>query len=142
MTDLTRVIDERFVARLADHVDGEGKLVRAIVGLTPLVDRDVVLVDGGPVLARALAADPQFSIALKAHQFIPKDLQIPAGQTVELRVHNTDPTPAEFESISLHREEVVVGGGEIRVFVGPLDAGRYEFFDDFHPETRGTLIVK
>ena len=92
--------------------------------------------------AAALAATPQFSIALKAHQFVPKELEIPAGKKVELRVRNNDPAPAEFESTSLHREEVVVGGGEIRVFLGPLDPGRYTFFDDFHPSTRGTLIVK
>lgn len=90
----------------------------------------------------AFAADPQFSITLKGHQFIPKELQVPAGRKIELRVRNGDPAPAEFESISLHREEVVVGGSEIRVFVGPLDPGRYEFFDDFHPTTRGALVVK
>ncbi len=90
----------------------------------------------------AFAADPQFSLGLKAHQFTPKELEIPAGTKVELKIRNEDKTPAEFESLSLHREEVVVGGGEIRVFVGPLDPGRYEFFDDFHPETRGTLVAK
>jgi hypothetical protein len=31
---------------------------------------------------------------------------------------------------------------EIAVFVGPLDPGSYEFFDDFHLETRGHLVVK
>jgi Cupredoxin-like domain len=94
------------------------------------------------VPAAVLAANPQFSIALKAHEFVPRELEIPAGTKVELRVRNNDRTPAEFESTALHREEVVVGGGEIRVFVGPLDPGRYEFFDDFHPETRGALVAK
>jgi hypothetical protein len=28
------------------------------------------------------------------------------------------------------------------VFVGPLDPGSYEFFDDFHNDTRGHLIAK
>jgi hypothetical protein len=49
---------------------------------------------------------------------------------------------SEFESTDFHREKVVPPGGEISVFVGPLDAGTYEFFDDFHPEDRGHLVVK
>jgi len=28
------------------------------------------------------------------------------------------------------------------VFVGPLQPGRYEFFDDFHPASRGVLVVR
>jgi hypothetical protein len=49
---------------------------------------------------------------------------------------------AEFESSSLHREKIVNPGSQIAVFVGPLDPGSYEFFDDFHGETRGHLIAK
>ena len=49
---------------------------------------------------------------------------------------------AEFESNSLHREKIVTAGGQIAVFVGPLDPGSYEFFDDFHNSTRGHLVVK
>lgn len=92
--------------------------------------------------AAAFAANPGVSLALKGHQFVPKVLEIPAGKRVALRVRNEDRAPAEFESASLHREEIVVGGGEITVFVGPLVPGRYEFFDDFHPAARGTLVVK
>jgi hypothetical protein len=28
------------------------------------------------------------------------------------------------------------------VFIGPLRAGRYEFFDDFHPSSRGHIVAK
>ena len=28
------------------------------------------------------------------------------------------------------------------VFVGPLQPGRYEFYDDFHPASRGVLVVR
>ncbi len=90
----------------------------------------------------ALAADRQFSLTLKGHQFLPKELEVPAGKKLELKLRNEDPTPAEFESTSLHREQVVVGGGTASVFVGPLDPGRYTFFDDFHPATRGALLAK
>ena len=90
----------------------------------------------------ALADDPCFSIVLKNNQFVPTEVQIPAGVKVKLVVHNDNLTPSEFESIQFHREKVVPPGQEINVFVGPLDPGSYEFFDDFHPETRGHLVVK
>ena len=90
----------------------------------------------------ALADNPSFSIALKNHQFVPSEITVPAGVKVELVVSNDNPTPSEFESTQLHREQVVTAGRKITVFVGPLDPGSYEFFDDFHPQTRGHLIVK
>ena len=90
----------------------------------------------------ALADTPRIAIALRSHQFVPTEVPIPAGQKVELLVRNEDPVPAEFESSQLHREKVVTGGQQISVFVGPLDAGKYEFFDDFHDSTRGHLVVK
>jgi plastocyanin len=92
--------------------------------------------------APAFANDPSFPISLKNHQFVPSDLTIPAGVKVKLVVRNDNPTASEFESTQLHREKVVAPGQEISVFVGPLSPGTYEFFDDFHPQTRGHLIVK
>jgi len=94
------------------------------------------------VAAAALADDPSFSIMLKNNQFVPSEVQIPAGVKVKLVVHNDNPTPSEFESTQFHREKVVPPGQEITVFVGPLDPESYEFFDDFHPQTRGHLVVK
>ena len=90
----------------------------------------------------ALADDPSFSIVLKNNQFVPSEVRIPAGVKVKLVVRNDNPTASEFESTQFHREKVVPPGQEISVFVGPLDPGSYEFFDDFHPETRGHLVVK
>jgi plastocyanin len=92
--------------------------------------------------ASALADDPSFAITLKNNQFVPSEVQIPAGVKVKLVVHNENPTTSEFESNQFHREKVVTPGQEITVFVGPLDPGSYEFFDDFHPQTRGHLVVK
>jgi hypothetical protein len=90
----------------------------------------------------ALADDPRFSIELKNDQFVPSEVQIPTGVKVKLVVRNNNQTASEFESTQFHREKVVPAGQEITVFVGPLDPGSYEFFDDFHPETRGHLVVK
>ena len=42
----------------------------------------------------------------------------------------------------LRVEKVVTGGGMITLRIRALDPGRYRFFDDFHPETEGYLVVK
>jgi len=89
------------------------------------------------------AEDPQFTLTIKEHRFSPAELQIPAGVKVKLLVKNEDSTPEEFESNELHREKVVPPGQQILVIVGPLDAGTYPFFGDFHQDTaQGKLIVK
>jgi plastocyanin len=90
----------------------------------------------------ALADDPTFPIVIKNNQFVPSEVQIPAGVKVKLVVRNENQTTSEFESNQFHREKVVGPGQEITVFVGPLASGTYEFFDDFHPSTRGHLVVK
>jgi RPA family protein len=92
--------------------------------------------------APVLADDPVVTITLKDHQFVPSEVPVPAGVKVKLLVKNEQQVNAEFESNSLHREKIVNPGGEITVFVGPLDPGSYEFFDDFHNATRGHLIAK
>ena len=99
----------------------------------------LVLAFASPALPQEV---PSFSISLKNGQFVPSEVQIPAGIKVKLVVRNDNSTPSEFESTQFHREKSVQPGQEITVFVGPLDPGSYEFFDDFHPETRGHLVVK
>ena len=94
------------------------------------------------VSAPALADDPSFFIVLKNNQFVPSEVQVPAGAKIKLVVRNENPIPSEFESTQFHREKIVPPGQEITVFVGPFDQGSYEFYDDFHPETRGHLVVK
>jgi plastocyanin len=89
------------------------------------------------------AEDPQFTLVIKEHRFAPAELQIPAGVKVKLVIKNEDSTPEEFESRELHREKVVPPGQQVVVIVGPLDAGTYPFFGDFHHETaQGKLIAK
>jgi len=92
--------------------------------------------------APVAADDPSVAITLKDNQFVPSEVRVPAGVKVKLVVRNDNPVAAEFESVELHREKVVTPSQQINVFVGPLDPGRYEFFDDFHPQTRGHLVVK
>jgi plastocyanin len=82
------------------------------------------------------------NISIKDHRFQPAELQAPAGKPIVIVVKNLDSTPAEFESNMLRVEKVVTGGGTITMRIRPLDPGRYRFFDDFHQETQGYLVVK
>lgn len=102
------------------------------------------------VYSVALSASLLFSVAayaedyvitLKNNQFSPKELIIPAGQKIKITVKNQDATPAEFESGDLNREKVVGANSEIIIFIGPLDAGSYGYFDDFHRDTTTGMII-
>ena len=102
----------------------------------PLV---LLLAISGPAIADA----PAYTLTIHDHQFQPTELEVPAGQKIELQVVNQDPSAEEFESNDLHREKIVTGGGRIAVYVGTLSPGRYEFFGDFHPKTaRGHIVAK
>jgi hypothetical protein len=89
-----------------------------------------------------LAQSPSFSIAIHDDRFVLSELQVPANQKIELLVKNERAAASEFESSEFRREKVVPAGQEVMVYVGPLRPGTYEFFDDFHPQTRGHLIVR
>jgi plastocyanin len=113
------------------------------VGTRKLRTGAFALIAGAVALCgTARAADNEMAISIKDHQFVPSELAAPAGQKLKIVVKNEGKTPSEFESVDFHREKVVPSGHEATVFVGPLDPGIYEFFDDFHPETRGRLVVK
>jgi Cupredoxin-like domain len=88
------------------------------------------------------SADTPADIVIRNRAFDPSELNVPAGQKIELHVRNEDAAPSEFESAQLHREKVVPAGKEVVVSVGPLHAGRYEFFDDFNPKARGHIVAK
>jgi len=109
-------------------------------GLCVLAMAATVLLSPAPA---ARAEDTvTLSVLLKNHQFQPAELQAPANKAVTIVVKNQDPTPAEFESNMLRVEKVVTGGGTITMRIRPLSPGRYRFFDDFHPDTQGYLVVK
>jgi len=82
------------------------------------------------------------SVSVKNHRFQPAEIHAPAKVPIELRVRNLDPAPMEFESVSLRVEKVVTGNGEAVIRLRSLEPGRYNFFDDFHQETTGVLIVR
>jgi heme/copper-type cytochrome/quinol oxidase subunit 2 len=89
----------------------------------------------------ATLADDTVSLTIKERRFAPTDVAVPTGQRLRIEVSNEDNVPAEFESTDLHIEKIVVPGGKITVFTGPLKPGTYKFFDDYHPETSGTITA-
>jgi plastocyanin len=89
----------------------------------------------------AIAAEQVFHMAIVNKAFQPDSITIPAGQRVKIMIKNEDAFPAEFESSEAHREVVIPGKTELPVYVGPLEPGTYHFFNDFHPDSKGTLIV-
>ena len=94
------------------------------------------------VLALSAAAPLRFvTLTVKDGGFEPKTLALPAGEKVRIVVANETSGPVEFESFSMHREQVVVAGAKITLFVGPLAPGTYDFFDDFHPGSKGIVAV-
>jgi len=90
----------------------------------------------------AHAQQASVSISVKDHHFQPAELHAPANKPLAIHVKNLDKAAMEFESVSLRVEKVVAAGSEGVVNVRALSPGRYEFFDDFHQETRGVLVVQ
>jgi plastocyanin len=102
------------------------------------------------LLAILLAAPPNairaeeavsLSLTIKDHKFEPAELHAPPGRGIDIHVRNLNTIPSEFESSDLHVEKIVPVGKEAVVHVRPQQPGRYGFFDDFHRETQGVLIV-
>jgi high-affinity iron transporter len=97
------------------------------------------VVTGGP----PARADDLPTLVFHNHRFEPDRIQVPAGAKFRLHVKNTDDTADEFESADLNREKLVAPGQTITVFLGPLPAGEYKFFGDFHQDTaQGVLVAK
>jgi Cupredoxin-like domain len=104
-----------------------------------------VFVTAAIIFATATGASAQqaaVAITVKSHQFQPTEVHAPANTQLALHVKNLDSAAMEFESVSLRVEKVIAAGSEGVVNVRPLAPGRYEFFDDFHQQTRGALIVQ
>lgn len=86
---------------------------------------------------------PVYELKIKAGLFEPKSLPIPAGEKFQLKISNEGPGAEEFESSDLNREKVVPPGKSVIVFLGPLKAGSYHYFGEFHPETaHGELLAR
>lgn len=93
------------------------------------------------IASQALAQE--FSLTIKNHRFEPAELQVPAGTAFTLTVMNEDASPEEFESDDLDLEKVIAGGAKAVIKVEPLDAGRYEFYGEYHEASaKGAIVAK
>lgn len=93
------------------------------------------------VSAFGAGPDAPVTLDIKDRGFVPQELPLPTGVKVELIIRNQDALPAEFESYDLSREVVVPAHGQVKVYIGPLDPGRYRFFNDFYQSAEGWVVV-
>lgn len=93
--------------------------------------------------ASAHAEEPAvFALTLKDHHFSPAQITVPTGQRFRIQLENQDASNSEFESYDMKFEKIVVGGGKVTVWAGPLHPGTYKFFDDYNPDVAvGTAVA-
>jgi plastocyanin len=107
------------------------------------MSRLAVLLLASASLAAFAAGEPELSVVIEGHKFVPDRLEVPAGKKVRLTVENRDPTAEEFESEALRIEKVIPGKGKGIVWVGPLKAGEYRFIGEYNEKTaRGVVVAK
>jgi hypothetical protein len=96
--------------------------------------------------AGAHADEPEFTIRIHAHQFLPAEVRVPAGVKIRIVIDNQDELPEEFDSHPLNREKHIPAKAKVTLFLGPLDPGRYPFEGETRGDpgatARGVLIVK
>jgi plastocyanin len=92
----------------------------------------------GPVFASEL---PTFELRFKPDgTFEPARLEVPAGR-FKIKLINESQQPVEFESLPLRKEKVLGPGVSSFVVLTIKRPGEYPFFDDFHQDVKGTLVV-
>jgi Cupredoxin-like domain len=93
--------------------------------------------------SQAGRADDTVSLLLVMmdRKFEPAELHAPPGRPIAIHIKNLNPIVSEFESNDLHFKKIMPTGSEAVVYVRPQQPGRYNFFDDFHRETQGFLVV-
>lgn len=94
------------------------------------------------LVSRSYAALPEVVVEIRNHLFTPQTVTVPAHKKVRLVFVNHDSTPEEIDSFDLNREKVIFGESRGVIFIGPLPAGEYGFFGEYHPNSAvGKVIV-
>jgi plastocyanin len=84
---------------------------------------------------------PVFTLTFKqGGAFEPARLTVPAGK-FKLVLVNESKEPVEFESLPLRKEKVLGAGVTSFVVITISRPGEYPFFDDFHQNVKGVLVV-
>jgi hypothetical protein len=90
----------------------------------------------------ASAADAvEVALAIRDHRFEPAELRVPATRKIKLVVENRDAGVEEFESHELNREKLIPAGGKVTIYIGPLAAGRYPFYGEYHDKTAQGVVI-
>jgi hypothetical protein len=89
----------------------------------------------------AYADTPTYTLTFKADgTFDPARLEVPAGR-FKIVLVNESTEAVEFESLPLRKEKVLGPGVTSFVVLSLSRPGEYPFFDDFHPQVKGALVV-
>jgi len=84
---------------------------------------------------------PTYTLTFKTDgTFEPARLEVPAGR-FKIVLVNQSKEAVEFESLPLRKEKVLGPGVTSFVVLSLSRPGEYPFFDDFHPQVKGTLVV-
>lgn len=84
---------------------------------------------------------PTYTVVAKDGRLAPATLSVPAGVRFKIVIRNEGREPIEFESMQLRKEKVLAPGAQSFVVIAPLKPGKYDFFDEFHPDTSKGRIV-
>ena len=98
-------------------------------------------VTGAAVSARADDM-PVIKVEMKDGTIVPNVIEVPANTRFKLEITNTGKSPVEFESTELKREKALAAGATSSIVFRTIDPGRYDVFDDFHPDSKATLVAK
>ena len=99
----------------------------------------VALLAGRPASAEDL---PVIKVEMRDGAIIPDVIEVPANTRFKLEITNTGKSPVEFESTELKREKALAAGATSSIVFRTIDPGRYDVFDDFHPDSKATLVAK
>lgn len=94
---------------------------------------------GAPACAEEL---PVIKVEMKDGTITPNVIEVPANARFKLEITNTGTSPVEFESVELKREKALAAGATSSIVFRTVDPGTYDVFDDFHPNSKATLVAK
>ncbi len=98
---------------------------------------------GLAILAVSAQAEPRPSVSLQIDEqgFRPGLLQLHPALSYRLQLNNLSGRAIEFESPDLSREVIVPAHSQVNIFLPALQPGHYVYFDDFHPQNRGQILI-
>jgi hypothetical protein len=109
------------------------------VGRIPFALAFAALAVAGPARAEDM---PVIKVEMRDGAIIPDVIEVPANTRFKLEITNTGKSPVEFESTELKREKALAAGATSAIVFRTVDPGRYDVFDDFHPDAKATLVAK